>query len=184
MTYIQLAIVSSSKHFLSLPLIQHLIAQIYSGHLIYSPTSSRSLISDSYVSERTKARRRGSNTTLRPIENNHNNHSSSSPSPTPSASASSSRVTSGRKSNARSATRTSSDTYPGIDNEDLAEVYIYNPYEAGWLDHQRLRVPRWRKWLDFLNFAVLLGLFVTTLSCEFPGSSCVRFNSSSSLTAS
>lgn len=43
---------------------------------------------------------------------------------------------------------------------------MYNPYESGWLDHQRLRVPKWRKWLEFLSFGILLSLFVATLACE------------------
>lgn len=41
---------------------------------------------------------------------------------------------------------------------------MYNPYESGWLDHQRLRVPKWRKWLEFTSFAILMGLFIATLS--------------------
>ncbi|KAK4686667.1 hypothetical protein P7C73_g3457, partial [Tremellales sp. Uapishka_1] len=116
---LELAIVSESKHFLSLPLIQHLITQIYTGHLVYSPQSTRSLIADSYISERTKQRRRAN-----------------SPARDPSA----------------------------LSEEELAEVYVYNPYEAGWLDHYRLRVPRWRKYLEFISFAILLGLFVATLA--------------------
>ncbi|ODO10755.1 hypothetical protein I350_01352 [Cryptococcus amylolentus CBS 6273] len=92
---LELAIVSTSKNFLALPLIQHLIKLIYSGQLIYSPESSRSIISDSYVSE---------------------------------------------------------------------QVYMYNPYEAGWLDHSRLKVPKWRKSMEFASFAILLVLFVATLA--------------------
>jgi hypothetical protein len=121
---VQLAIVSNSKHFLSLPLIQHLVRQIYTGHLVYSPQSSRSLISDSYISDRTRIRRRPSHSSL--------HHPSQSP------------------SQAR--------------EEDLVEVYTYNPYESGWLDHQRLRVPKWRKWLDFISFVILMSLFVATLA--------------------
>ncbi|ORY27179.1 hypothetical protein BCR39DRAFT_538819 [Naematelia encephala] len=121
---LELAIVSQAKHFLSLPLIQHLVNEIYLGHLIYSPISSRSLISDSYVSERTKQRRRHS----------HSNE-------------------------ARPSKLVE-------DDESLAEVYVYNPYEAGWLDHQRLRVPKWRKWLEFASFAILLSLFVATLAAK------------------
>lgn len=48
----------------------------------------------------------------------------------------------------------------------MGEVFVYNPYEAGWLDHQRLRVPKWRNWIEFANFAILLGLFIATLACE------------------
>ena len=124
---IQLAIVSNSKHFLSLPLIQHLVRQIYTGHLVYSPQSSRSLISDSYISDRDRIRRRPSHSSL--------HHPSQSHSPI---------------------------------REDLVEVYPYNPYESGWLDHQRLRVPKWRKWLDFISFVILMSLFVATLACMSP----------------
>lgn len=46
-------------------------------------------------------------------------------------------------------------------------MYQYNPFEAGWLDHTRLRVPKWRKWLEFTSFAILLVLFIATLSCEW-----------------
>ena len=127
----QLAIVSNSKHFLSLPLIQHLVRQIYTGHLVYSPQSSRSLIADSYISDRTRIRRRPSHSSL--------HHPSESQS------------------------RGSSQA-----QEDLVEVYPYNPYESGWLDHQRLRVPKWRKWLDFISFVILMSLFVATLACMSP----------------
>nr|XP_018263732.1 nonselective cation channel [Kwoniella dejecticola CBS 10117]OBR85890.1 nonselective cation channel [Kwoniella dejecticola CBS 10117] len=96
---LELAIVSTSKRFLSLPLIQHLINLIYKGQLIYSPVSTRSLISDSYISERT-------------------------------------------------------------------QVYVYNPYEAGWLDHQRLKVPKWRKTMEAGSFVILLLLFVSTLAAK------------------
>lgn len=126
----QLAIVSSSKHFLSLPLIQHLINQIYTGHLIYLPVSSRSLISDTYISDRTMKRRQGS--------------SSASTSPRPTSA----------KGKARELGQRS------------AQVFVYDPYEAGWLDHQRLRVPKWRNYLECLTFAILIALYIATLSSE------------------
>ncbi|WOO84396.1 Calcium channel YVC1 [Vanrija pseudolonga] len=44
------------------------------------------------------------------------------------------------------------------------EVYAYNPYKAGWLDYQRLRVPRWRRWIEFLSLTILITLFLLTLS--------------------
>lgn len=43
------------------------------------------------------------------------------------------------------------------------QVYSYNPYQAGWLDYGRLRVPRWRHWIEFGTFATLISLFVATL---------------------
>jgi len=114
-----------SKRFLSMPIIQHLIHEIYVGHLVYAPQSSRALIADSYISERTKKIRSPSHSTLHR--------------PAPS---------------------------PAVDEEDdLAEVYLYNPYEAGWLDHGRLRVPKWRKMLEFTSFLLLLSLFIATLTC-------------------
>ncbi|KAL1406840.1 hypothetical protein Q8F55_006249 [Vanrija albida] len=44
------------------------------------------------------------------------------------------------------------------------EVYAYNPYKAGWLDYQRLRVPKWRRWIEFLSLTALITLFLLTLS--------------------
>ncbi|KAK8869725.1 hypothetical protein IAR55_000293 [Kwoniella newhampshirensis] len=126
---LELAIVSTSKHFLSLPLIQHLVNQIYSGHLIYSPVSSRALLADTYISERTKSRRR-------------NSHSC------------------GASGFASIQTHDNGKAVV----EDAGEVYVYNPYEAGWLDHQRLKVPKWRRSLEGLSFATLLVLFVWTLA--------------------
>jgi hypothetical protein len=128
--------VSTAKHFLSLPLIQHLTTQIYAGHLVYSPTSSRSLISDSYVSERTKQRRGAS----------HLNGQVRRPSP-PQLEAGARGKVAGK-------------------GDETSQVFVYNPYEAGWLDHQRLRVPKWRNALEFLSFGILLALFIATLASE------------------
>lgn len=124
----QLAITSKAKHFLSLPLVQHLINEIYLGRLVYSPTSARALIADSYISDRSRARRRPSQSSFSRI-------SVSPPAP--------------------------------VKEEQtghLREVYAYNPFDAGWLDHQRLRVPKWRMWMEFASFTVLLALFVWTLA--------------------
>lgn len=131
---------SNSKHFLSLPLIQHLVNQIYVGHLIYTPSSSRSLITDTYVSQKTRIRRRPSHSSV---------------------------TTRGGVGTAATATTSTQDGRGQVDEvegEELAEVYTYNPYESSWLDHQRLRVPKWRKWLEFLSFGILLSLFVATLA--------------------
>lgn len=116
-----MAIVSMAKHFLSTPLVQHLITLIHSGQIVYLPHSTRSLIIDTYRSEATQARlRRSSN-----AERGHYH-----------------------------------------EPEAPGGVYTYDPFEAGWLDHGRLRVPRWRNWLQFQSFAVLLGLFIWVLSGE------------------
>ncbi|WWC61005.1 uncharacterized protein I303_103582 [Kwoniella dejecticola CBS 10117] len=138
---LELAIVSTSKRFLSLPLIQHLINLIYKGQLIYSPVSTRSLISDSYISERTRQRRRPSHSQGHGIVSSSGFSSYAGLEPV------------------------------GIHNgkepdEELAEVYVYNPYEAGWLDHQRLKVPKWRKTMEAGSFVILLLLFVSTLAAK------------------
>ncbi|OCF36454.1 nonselective cation channel [Kwoniella heveanensis BCC8398] len=130
---LELAIVSTSKHFLSLPLIQHLINLIYTGQLIYSPISARSLITDSYISEATKRRRRPSYSQAQTQAHHGHEHGT---------------------------------IYGKEGEEELAEVYVYNPYEAGWLDHQRLKVPKWRKTMEAGSFVILLALFVSTLSAK------------------
>lgn len=90
--------------------------------------SSRSIISDSYISERTRQRRR-------------------------------------RQAHDQSGTFVHSHAHTN-DDEELREVYVYNPYQAGWLDHSRLKVPKWRKCMEFMSFIILLALFVSTLACE------------------
>ncbi|ORX39957.1 hypothetical protein BD324DRAFT_615672 [Kockovaella imperatae] len=135
---LELAIVSKAKHFLSQSLIQHLMNEIYHGNLVYSPHNSSKLIDDSYVSERNRDRRSQS--------------ASRSPRFGPSASPT------------RPGHTPITDQASGPVLEELAEVYIYDPHRAGWLDHHRLRVPKWRKWLEVLEFAILLALFVTTLA--------------------
>ncbi|WVN86773.1 uncharacterized protein L203_101945 [Cryptococcus depauperatus CBS 7841] len=125
---LELAIVSNSKNLLSLPLIQHLINLIYSGRLIYTPISTRSIISDSYISEQTRRRR-------------HLSHNTSGPSD-----------------------YTALHSHRHVNDDRLQEVYVYNPYESGWLDHSRLKVPKWRKNMEFASFVILLILFVSTLT--------------------
>ncbi|WVR05298.1 hypothetical protein IAU60_002312 [Kwoniella sp. DSM 27419] len=146
---IELAIVSTSKHFLSLPLIQHLVNLIYTGQLIYSPVSSRSLITDSYVSERTRQKRRASHSGLDAGRNQ--NHSGTS--------AFASRLNVPNPED-------EGHNHPYGMTDTMAEVYVYNPYEAGWLDHQRLKVPKWRKTMEFGSFVILLALFVATLAAK------------------
>lgn len=152
----QLAIVSTAKHFLSLPLIQQLISQIYTGHLMYIPFSTRSLISDSYISERTRersrtARRRASSVNYRQQ-------------PTAGDSAFSRASVLSHASRASNASR-GSHRKKEVHFED-AQVFVYDPYDAGWLDHQRLRVPRWRNMMEFFQFTIMLLLFMATLSGE------------------
>lgn len=52
--------------------------------------------------------------------------------------------------------------------KNAADVYEYNPYVAGWLDVSRLRVPKWRHWIEFGTFAMLIALFAATLLSELP----------------
>lgn len=56
--------------------------------------------------------------------------------------------------------------HKGKSDDDAFDVYAYNPYEAGWLDTTRLRVPRWRHWIEFGTFATLIALFMWTLISE------------------
>jgi len=56
-------------------------------------------------------------------------------------------------------------SYPGAhalvkDDWKSREIAIYDPANAPLLDHYRLRVPRYRAILEFLDFALLLILFV------------------------
>ncbi|WVQ98885.1 hypothetical protein IAU59_006016 [Kwoniella sp. CBS 9459] len=154
---LELAIVSTSKHFLSLPLIQHLINLIYTGQLIYCPISARSLITDSYVSEATKRRRRPSYSQAQAQSQSQGN-----------GIVSSSGFSSfhGQPVDGTSHGHEHGTIYGKEGEEELAEVYVYDPYEAGWLDHQRLKVPKWRKTMEFGSFIILIALFVATLAAK------------------
>ncbi|PPQ65270.1 hypothetical protein CVT26_000230 [Gymnopilus dilepis] len=50
------------------------------------------------------------------------------------------------------------------DNYKPRAIEIYNPHNAPFLDHYRLRVPKYGTYLEFLNFALLLLTFVLCLS--------------------
>jgi len=50
------------------------------------------------------------------------------------------------------------------DNYKLRAIEIYDSRNAPWLNHYRLRVPRYGAILEFLNFAFLLVAFVLCLS--------------------
>jgi hypothetical protein len=57
------------------------------------------------------------------------------------------------------------DVPPGIRVKGQpAGVFLYDPRLNGWLDYTRLRIPKWRTWIEFLNFAILLVLFTWTLA--------------------
>ncbi len=91
----QMAIETKAKVFLSSPIVQTIVNDIYSGRIIYSPVSNRSLLSDNYKP--------------RAIE-------------------------------------------------------VYDGRKASFLDHYRLRVPRYGSILEFVNFFVLLVVFILALS--------------------
>ena len=55
------------------------------------------------------------------------------------------------------------------DNYKPRSIEIYNVYNKPFLDHYRLRVPRYGAILEFINFAVLLSLFLLALSSESCG---------------
>jgi hypothetical protein len=65
----------------------------------------------------------------------------------------------------RSIEAMTSDVAPGVQGKGQpAGVFIYDPRLNGWLDYTRLRIPRWRAYIEFLNFAVLLALFTWNLA--------------------
>ncbi|KAI0303626.1 hypothetical protein B0F90DRAFT_1809383 [Multifurca ochricompacta] len=92
---LEMAISSSAKRFVASPIVQSVVNDIYSGHVVYSASANRSIVADNYK--------------LRAIE-------------------------------------------------------IYDSRNAPWLNHYRLRVPRYGAILEFLNFACLLITFVLCLS--------------------
>ncbi|KAJ7574426.1 receptor-activated Ca2+-permeable cation channel [Mycena floridula] len=94
---LEMAISTRAKEFLSSPVTQRIVNDIYSGHVVFSMTGTRSVLADNYKP--------------RPIE-------------------------------------------------------IYDCRNAPFLDHYRLRVPKYGAILEFLNFAVLLFTFVLCLADE------------------
>lgn len=52
------------------------------------------------------------------------------------------------------------------DNYKSREIEFYDHRNAPFLDHYRLRVPKYRSIVDFANFVVLLALFVLCLSSK------------------
>ncbi|KAF8688934.1 Receptor-activated Ca2 -permeable cation channel, partial [Rhizoctonia solani] len=49
------------------------------------------------------------------------------------------------------------------DNYKQRHVQVYDVHNTPWLDHYRLRVPRYRGIMEFVDFAILLFLFVLCL---------------------
>ncbi|KAK0185674.1 receptor-activated Ca2+-permeable cation channel, partial [Armillaria mellea] len=94
---LEMAISTESKHFLSCPVSQKVVNDIYSGRVIFSTAAHRSVLADNYKP--------------RAIE-------------------------------------------------------VYDSRKAPFLDHYRLRVPRYGNILEFLNFAVLLCTFILCLTYQ------------------
>ncbi|KDQ56997.1 hypothetical protein JAAARDRAFT_35597 [Jaapia argillacea MUCL 33604] len=92
---LEVAISSRAKTFLSSPVVQTVVDDIYSGRVVFSMTGHRSVLADNY-------KPRG--------------------------------------------------------------IEIYDPRKAPFLDHYRLRVPKYNAILEFLNFAVLMFTFILCLS--------------------
>ncbi|PIL35412.1 transporter [Ganoderma sinense ZZ0214-1] len=94
---LEMAIATESKAFLASPLVQTVVNDIYSGRMVFSMTSKRSVLADNY-----KPR----------------------------------------------------------------SIEVYDVRKAPFLDHYRLRVPRYGATLEFINFALLLMTFLLCLSTK------------------
>lgn len=94
---VQMAIGTESKMFLASPIVQKLVNDIYTGRIVFSMKSHRSVLADNY-----KPR----------------------------------------------------------------SIEIYDVSKAPFLDHYRLRVPKYGAILEFCNFGVLLFLFLLCLSSK------------------
>ena len=90
-----MAIATESKAFLASPLVQTVVNDIYAGRMVFSMTSSRSVLADNYKPK---------------------------------------------------------------------SIEVYDVRKAPFLDHYRLRVPKYGAILEFLNFALLLTTFLLCLS--------------------
>lgn len=100
-----MAVGTASKAFLSSPIVQTVVNDIYNGRVVFSMTSHRSVLADNYKP--------------RAIE-------------------------------------------------------LYDVLKAPFLDHYRLRVPRYGAALEFINFCLLLLTFVLCLSSELDSFSLLK----------
>jgi hypothetical protein len=55
-------------------------------------------------------------------------------------------------------------TAAGVTGGKNVGVYVYDPQVAGWLDHGRLRIPKYRSIIEFINFTILTALFVFAIT--------------------
>ncbi|KZT60904.1 hypothetical protein CALCODRAFT_553404 [Calocera cornea HHB12733] len=95
MNALEMGIFSQAKFFMSSPLVQGVVTEVWSGRILYSASSDRSLVADNYK---------------------------------------------------------------------MRQIQIYDARVAPFLDHYRLRVPRYRAIMEFLNYVVLLGLLCLCLA--------------------
>ncbi|KAH8100884.1 hypothetical protein BXZ70DRAFT_936367 [Cristinia sonorae] len=94
---LEMAIATEAKTFISSPVVQTVVNDIYAGRVVFSMTSHRSVLADNYKPKATE---------------------------------------------------------------------FYDVRKAPFLDHYRLRVPRYGAMLEFINFGILLFLFVACLSSK------------------
>ncbi|KZO94176.1 hypothetical protein CALVIDRAFT_528947 [Calocera viscosa TUFC12733] len=95
MNALEMGIFSQAKFFMSSPLVQGVVTEVWSGRILYSSASERSLVADNYK---------------------------------------------------------------------MRQIQIYDARVAPFLDHYRLRVPRYRAIMEFLNYVALLGLLCLCLA--------------------
>lgn len=55
------------------------------------------------------------------------------------------------------------------DNYKKRPIQIYNPHKAPFLDHYRLKVPKYRAILEYANFVILFILYCITIERLDPG---------------
>ncbi|KAF7323041.1 hypothetical protein HMN09_00084000 [Mycena chlorophos] len=94
---LEMAISTNAKHFVASPVVQSVVTDIYTGRIVFSTATRRSMLADNYKPK---------------------------------------------------------------------SIQIYDCREAPFLDHYRLRVPRYGAILELLNFACLLITFVACLSTQ------------------
>ena len=61
------------------------------------------------------------------------------------------------------------------DNYKPRAIDFYNAHRAPFLDHYRLRVPKYAAILEFLNFVALLFLFLLALSSKYKVRTVIRY---------
>lgn len=161
---LEMAIVSSAKRFLSHPLVQRVIESIHSGEIVYTSQSSRSLINDTYTSVSAQKRAVAASSSSGSSTNSDNNSVGGNHR----GECSRSKQGTSQSHKANSGIRARKTAAPFItssaNNVNNSAVYVYEPHQAGWLDHTRLRIPYWRSRIEFFNFFLMTILFIWNLS--------------------